>query len=135
MNRRLGVLLLALLLVACGQAAAGPGDPARGQQLFSGALPIAAGKAPPCANCHVVNVGEQASIGRNLSNIGTRAATTVPDQSAVEYLRTSIIDPDAYLVGGFQEGIMYREYRPALTEQQLNDMVAYLPTLQSGRDE
>jgi len=58
----------------------------------------------------------------------------VDGQSAEEYLRTSITDPDAYLAGGYQEGIMYRQYEQALTEQQIDDLVAYMLTLKGGQE-
>lgn len=68
-------------------------------------------------------------IGINLHDIGDRAGSVVPGQSAEEYLRISILDPDAYLAGNFQDGLMSREYPQALTEQQVSDLVAYMLTL------
>ena len=131
-----GLLFASLLLLAgCGSVAGGPvGDAANGQKLFSGEIPFAGGSAPTCSMCHTVTTGESLVLGPNLSNIGNRAATTIKGMSAVEYLRSSIVDPDAYLAGGFQEGIHYRGYRQALTPQQLNDLIAYLLTLKSGQD-
>lgn len=125
-----------LLLVACGSGSSAQvaGDPVNGQKIFSGEIAIADGNVPNCAGCHAVIPNEPASIGTNLSNIGNRAATTVPDQDAVTYLRTSIVNGDAYLAGGFQEGIHYRGYGEALTEQQINDLIAYMLTLKSGVD-
>lgn len=132
--RRL-VLLAALFLAACGTGATSSGDPAAGQQLFSGAKPIAGGNGPACETCHSVEPGMPGSIGQNLSNIGNRAATTVPGQAAEEYLRTAITDPDAFLSGGYQEGIMYRGYARDLTPQEISDLVAYMLTLKSGQDD
>lgn len=68
-------------------------------------------------------------IGTNLHDIGSRAGTMVPGQSAEDYLRTAIVDPDAFLAGGFQDGLMYREYEKVLTPQQINDLIAYMMTL------
>ncbi len=68
-------------------------------------------------------------IGINLHDIGDRAGSAVPGQSAEDYLRTSILDPDAYLAGNFQDGLMSREYPQALTDQQVSDLVAYMLTL------
>ena len=137
-NTRLsrGFLLASLLLLAgCGSVAEGPvGDATNGQKLFSGELPIAGGNVPVCSMCHTVTAGESLVIGPNLSNIGNRAATTLKGMSAMEYLRSSVIDPDGYLAGGFQEGIHYRGYGQALTPQQLNDLIAYLITLKSGQN-
>ncbi len=126
------VLLLAVLLGGCGTPPAG--DPISGQKLFAGETPIA-GDAPSCAGCHAVEAGESAGPGPNLSNIGNRAATTIQGMAPQEYLRASIVDPDAYLAGGWQEGIHSRGYGKVLTSQQLRDLVAYLLTLRSGSDE
>ncbi len=134
--RRTLIIAGLLFLTACGAVAHGSltGDPIKGQKLFSGEIPIVNGNPPTCASCHAVEVGEASPIGPNLSNIGNRAARTVEGQSAQEYLHTSIVDPDAYLAGGFQEGIMYRGYQQVLTSEEINDLVAYMLTLKSGQD-
>jgi cytochrome c len=125
-------LLTAVLLAACGGAA--PGDPQAGRQLFNGEIALDDPAATACSQCHSAEPGGISSLGTNLSNIGNRSATTVPGQSAEEYLRTSILDPDAFLAGNFQDGLMYRRYGNALTPQQINDLVAYMLTLKSGQD-
>lgn len=127
-------MIAGLLLAACGGSSASAGDPEAGRKLYMGETQLASADVPTCIGCHAINPGEPASIGTNLSNIGNRAATTVPGQSAEEYLRTSILDPDVYLAGGFQEGIHYRGYKQALTEQQVEDLIAYMLTLRSGQD-
>jgi cytochrome c553 len=123
--------VVALLLTACGTT---PGDPANGKRLFTGEALIANGNLPACATCHADTADGQSPLGPNLSNIGNRAAYTVEGQSGEAYVRTSILDPDAHLADGFQEGIMNREYAEGLTAQQVNDLVAYLLTLKSGQD-
>jgi hypothetical protein len=50
--------------------------------------------------------------------------------SAAEYLRESIVEPDAYVVEGFQPGTMTGDFDTVLTEQEIDDLVAYLLTLQ-----
>ncbi len=126
--------LILTLLVACGSTGGAAGNPANGKQLFDGSVTLADVRAPACATCHAIVPGEDTGSGQSLSNIGNRASATVPGQSAEEYLRTAITTPDAYLSGGYQEGIMYRGYAPALTTQQINDLVAYMLTLKSGQD-
>lgn len=129
-------LILALMIVWAGLVACGgspAGDPVTGELLYNGQT-LSDPNLPTCISCHPVQPGEAGNIGNNLSNIGNRAAVTVPDQTAEEYLRTSIVEPDAYLAGGFQEGIHYRGYKEALTQQQINDLVAYMLTLKSGQD-
>jgi cytochrome c553 len=132
MHTRLFLLIMVLLLAACGAVGGTAGDPARGQQLFDGAVAMASERAPACATCHSTKPGMDTGSGQSLSNIGNRAGTAVPGQSAEEYLRTAITNPDAFLSGNYQEGIMYRDYAQALTTQQINDLVAYMLTLKSG---
>jgi cytochrome c2 len=128
-------LLVALLLTACGgDPASDKSDPLAGGQLFNGEIALADRAALPCKECHSVEPGGDTSLGPGLSNIGVRAGTTIPGQTAEEYLRTSIVDPDAHLAGGFQDGLMYRGYKRALTTKQINDLVAYMLTLKSGQD-
>lgn len=132
-TRFLTLLIGAALLGACGSTAR-PGDPERGRAIFDGTTEIAGGNVPICISCHAIQAGEQSSIGNNLSNVGNRAAVTVRGQNADAYLRAAILDPDAYLVEGYQEGIHPRVYPQALTDQQVNDLIAYLLTLRSGED-
>jgi cytochrome c553 len=134
MRKQLPLLLILLLLAACGATGAAAGDPVNGKKLFDGEVPLADASAPACATCHSIEPGLDIGSGQSLSNIGNRAGTTVPNQTAAEYLRTSIASPDAYLAGGYQEGIMYRGYAQALTAQQINDLVAYMLTLKSGQN-
>lgn len=131
----LGVaMLLSFVLVACGGGGTQTGDAATGANLFSGASPIAGGNAPVCADCHSIEPGAISTIGPNLSNIGNRAGTTVAGMPATDYLREAIIDPDAFLAGGFQEGIHPRGYGTTLTRRQIDDLIAYMLTLRSGQD-
>ena len=121
------------LLAACGSVGGAAGDPEHGKQLFDGTVAMADARAPACATCHAIKPGLDTGSGQSLSNIGNRAGAAVPGQPAEEYLRTAITNPDAFLSGGYQEGIMYRGYAQALTTQQINDLVAYMLTLKSGQ--
>jgi cytochrome c len=118
------------LLVACAGGAAPLGDAERGRQLFTGEQPFTSANAPVCANCHFVRAEDGVMLGPNLAGVGAAAASRVAGQSAEQYLRTTLLDPDAYLVEGFQEGIMYRGYEEELTQQEVSDLIAYLLTLQ-----
>jgi mono/diheme cytochrome c family protein len=131
------VALVLVLLAGCGDtssstenkaSASGPGNPDAGKELFNRTLEIAG--APACVSCHVVDPEEPAIVGPNLSSIAARAGQRVPGQSAEEYLRTSIVDPYAYVVKGYEGGIMVRNYEDLLTQQQINDLVAYMMTLE-----
>ena len=133
----LRVLILGItiaLLAACGSGGGAAGNSANGKQLFDGVAAMGDARAPACATCHAIVPGGDTGSGQSLSNIGNRAGVTVPGQTAEEYLHTSITNPDAFLSGGYQEGIMYRDYAQAMTAQQINDLVAYMLTLKSGQD-
>ena len=137
-DRLIAVALTAIVafaaLAACGPAPASPGDADRGRQLFFEKLPLARGDTKACVDCHAVNLGERArGMGTNVAAIGLRAGDTVPGQPAEAYLRTAIVDPDAYLAGGYQDGLMFREYGKTLSEQQINDLIAYMLTLRQGQ--
>lgn len=96
------------------------GDAARGEQIFT--------VAQPCHTCHM-----DLPLGPPFSGeppMATLAATRRPGYTAEVYLYESIVNPNAYLVPGFQEGIMPEELGETLTEQDLADLVAYLLTMQ-----
>lgn len=105
-----------------------PGDPQVGKELFNRTQELAG--APTCKTCHVIGAGEPAIVGPNLNGIATRAGQRVEGQTAEEYIYTSIVDPYAYVVHGYQSSIMVRNYEQLLTQQQIHDIVAYLMTLE-----
>ncbi|MBZ0299520.1 MAG: c-type cytochrome [Anaerolineae bacterium] len=51
------------------------------------------------------------------------------DRDPVEYIRTSILDPGAYVVPSFPDNLMPRVYSEIFTEDEINDLIAYLLTL------
>lgn len=106
-----------------GAAGGATGDPKAGETLFTSAT---IGANPGCKTCHTIDGTKL--VGPSLQGIGTRAATRVPGQSAEEYIKTSILDPNAFVVEGFASGVM-PSFKPVLSDQQLNDLVAYLMTL------
>ena len=95
-----------------GEETALTGDPANGETLFGGA----------CAACH----GAEDGVGPALSGMGERAASRVDGMSAADYLHESIVEPGAYVVDGFNDGIMPNTYTEQYDEQQLADLVAYM---------
>jgi mono/diheme cytochrome c family protein len=53
--------------------------------------------------------------------------TVVADE---EYLRESIVDPNAQIVEGFFPGIMPGNYRDMLSDEDIDAIIAYIRTLQ-----
>ena len=103
------------------------GDPANGEVLFNEMQP-AAGFA--CVTCHFPNQEAQL-IGPGLLNVSTRAESRVPGTSAYDYIHTSIVDPSAFVVPGFPDNLMPKIYGEIFTEEQINDIIAFLFTLKS----
>ena len=60
--------------------------------------------------------------------VATRAETRVDGFDAYTYLITSVMQPDAYLVQGF-ENLMPNNLSKQLTGEELDAVVAYLQTL------
>lgn len=87
-----------------------------------------------CSTCHNP-AAQQRLIGPGLQGIGERAATRVEGQNAVEYLRNSILHPNDFIApaedGGpdYPASLMPQNYAQLWSEQQLNDIIAYLLTL------
>lgn len=129
MRNLLVVLAIAtLLLAACGGGGAAPASggnsaAAQGEALFK--QPVI-GSQPGCTTCHTVD--GKALVGPSLKGVASRAGQEVSGQSAEEYLKTSILDPNAHVVSGFTAGVM-QSYEKDLSAQQLADLVAYLQTL------
>src|SRR5690606_32112895 len=105
--------------------------------------PIAAGEnlfrnvAPPCQACHSTQPGVNMA-GPSLAGLASRAAEIIAspdytgDATDVEgYIRESIVAPSAYLLPGamYSAGgmsFMPNTYADTLSEEQLDDLVAYL---------
>jgi cytochrome c oxidase subunit 1 len=107
------------------------GDATRGEQIFK----QGAADAPPCAACHSLTPGQR-MVGPSLAGIATKAtqemakpAYTGKAKTVEEFLRESIVTPDAYVTEEFSPGVMYSNYGRQLTAEQIADLVAYLMTL------
>ena len=83
---------------------------------------------PGCITCHSLEKGV-VIVGPSMAGIAVRGSTTVDGQTSAEYIRASILTPDGYLVEGFAAGTMPQVWDDELTEEQIQDLVAYLETL------
>ena len=128
--RRLALILAALALAAAGCGGAEEtaplpenvegtvaqekpppqGEAAAGKSVFS---------SQGCGSCHVfAAAGTEGSIGPNLDN-------SLEGKDA-EYVRESIVDPNAQIAEGFSEGVMPQNYDEQLSPKQISDLVAFL---------
>jgi nitric oxide reductase subunit C len=132
------VLLITLTLAACGNGAASPptpeprGNPENGKALFN---QPALANGPGCTTCHGLEPG-QVIVGPSMAGVAGTAGNTIQKPgykgdaaNAADYLRESIAEPDIYAAEGFSTGVMPKNYAD-LSAQELDDLVAYLLTLQ-----
>lgn len=110
------------------------GDPTAGEALFINGNGISA----PCTSCHSVD-SDTIILGPSLQGIASQAGERVEGQSAEDYLRTSIVDPNDFLVPdtgtsvfapGGNSLMATQMYADLLSEQEVDDLVAYLLTLE-----
>lgn len=102
----------------------------RGKALFHGRA--------GCAACHKVGKlgkeikGPNMGVGDGMTQpIAVRAASRIGNLSAMEYIVTSIVDPDGYIVKGYVRGVMKRVDEPpiSLRETELIAIAAYLASI------
>lgn len=108
------------------------GDAANGEALFNTAFQTASGQWM-CANCH--STGENRLIGPGLAGISQWGGTMVEGEDAYQYIVHSITRPNDFIAppdagGPFPADLMPQNYAEILSEQQINDLAAYLLTLQ-----
>jgi cytochrome c peroxidase len=85
-----------------------------------------------CANCHIIPgvPGADGEVGPDLTTLGKVAGSRRPKTTAKEYIRESILDPDAFVApGDFEEGVMPRKFGKTLSEDDLHKLVDYLASL------
>jgi mono/diheme cytochrome c family protein len=80
-----------------------------------------------CLGCHVIAGMGGGSTGPELSNIGNVAATRKPGMSAEDYIKESVLNPNAFVVQGFQP--VMPPYQGRITDEQLNDLVQFYMSL------
>jgi ferredoxin/coenzyme F420-reducing hydrogenase delta subunit/cytochrome c2 len=100
-------------------------DPAAGERLY---YETASGVNAGCRICHSLEKDE-VIIGPSFYGIADRAGGRIPGLTAEEYLRQSIVEPNAFVVPGFPKGQMIQNFGTILTEEQINDLIAFLMTM------
>jgi mono/diheme cytochrome c family protein len=91
-------------------AEAPSGSPEAGKAVFA---------AQGCGNCHTfAPAGSTGTVGPNLTE-----ALAGKDP---EFVRESIVDPNAEVTSGYPAGVMPQTYKDQLTPKQLDDLVSFL---------
>ncbi len=110
------------------------GDPELGHQIWVDGGD-AAGTA--CSFCHSLDGsegpdGSEAPFANRRApswlGISEQAADRVPGMTAEEYLRQSIMDPSAFVVEGYDDGVMPNYLGGKMTEEHVDDLIAFLLT-------
>ena len=97
----------------------GEGDAAAGKTVFTNEA------NPACGSCHTFQAaGTNGQTGPNLDE----ALADDDPQSINE----SIVNPNAEIAEGFQEGVMPEDYGDKLSDKQLADLVAFLNENKGG---
>lgn len=129
----IATLSVAITLTACGRGSAVDplevGDPERGREIFENGGGLMSSNF--CSGCHSLDGSENPpghAHGPSLQGIAERAADRVPELSTVEYLRQSILDPSAYEVEGFSDNKMREGYKNVLSEEDIDNLVAFMLT-------
>jgi mono/diheme cytochrome c family protein len=127
--RRLLVLALAgLLLAACGGGKDNGNEDALSPQAARGKRLV---EEKGCLSCHTTDGSKGTGPtwkGLAGSQVKLTDGTTVTADA--DYLRRSILDPDAQTVAGFPPGLMAATIRPGtVSEEEAAAIVAYLQTL------
>jgi cytochrome c2 len=110
------------------------GDAERGQKLFAQQEKQASQTNASCTACHSLIAGE-IKVGPSLAGIADRAATREPGKTALQYIRESMQQPNAFIVPDaptFQangKSVMPEGLSNLMSAQDLADLIAYLQTL------
>ncbi len=116
---------------AGGASAAGGGELGGLEEAFA-ALP--AGKAGAgqavfaakgCSGCHSLEAGVRL-VGPSLKGVADQVNTRRPGYPPEIYLYESITRPSAFVVPGFQDGLMPKDFAETLAPQELADVIAFV---------
>ncbi len=131
------LLLAFLLLTACGGNTAGNSSTQAGTDSGSVSEYELLFAQKGCIACHTAAAETEAEqIGPSLLGLTTRSATTIAEstytgkaESVEAYIRESILEPEIYLVPGY-EPVMPPTYQASINEQEITDLIQYLLTFE-----
>ncbi len=108
-----------------GVAAAGGDETAAGRKLFTDT---------GCNACHTLaDAGSDATVGPSLDALAAEAARRERGQTPAEYVETSIVEPNAFVVPGFQKDLMPGDYGSQLSDAEIDTLVGYLLDVSKGK--
>jgi len=94
-----------------------PGDAPDGKRIFN---------AAGCGSCHALaDVGTAGNTGPRLDDLRAAASTRKPELAPEQYVKESIVAPNALIVAGFPRDLM-PAYGDRLTDEEVDALVEYL---------
>ena len=94
----------------------GQGNAANGKTVFNSA---------GCSGCHTFTAaGSSGTVGPNLDSLAADAQKA--GQALPLFVKTSIVDPSAYIAPGYQNGIMPATFATQLSASDIADLVAFI---------
>jgi cytochrome c oxidase subunit 2 len=85
-----------------------------------------------CGACHTLTAaGTTGKVGPDLDKLPAEAQQA--GQPLASFVRTSIVDPNAYVQHGYPKNVMPQTFGKALSAQQLGALVTYLTTSSKGK--
>lgn len=101
--------------------AAAPAGPRPPQELYV---------AMACSGCHKLDQNQtpdnQGQPGPNQGNLHETAATRVPGEDAETYVYNSIVNPSAFVVPGYPDGIMPKDFKTKMSEEEIRSLVKWI---------
>jgi cytochrome c oxidase subunit 2 len=78
-----------------------------------------------CGGCHTFTpAGTDAQVGPNLDNLAADAQKA--GEPVADYVKQSIVDPNAVIAAGYKPGVMPTSFGQTLSPEQLDALVVYL---------
>ena len=91
-----------------------------------GGSPVATFKANGCSACHTLTAAKATGkIGPDLDT-ALKVDAAKAGQPLAEFIKTSIIDPNAYISPGYQPNVMPATFKSTITGPTLDKLVQYL---------
>jgi cytochrome c oxidase subunit 2 len=104
-----------------GSTSGAAGDPANGKTVFTGSA--------GCGGCHTLAAaGTTATVGPDLDDLSPSAQKA--GQPLDEFIKTSIVDPSAFIAEGYPDGVMPTNFEQTLSSSDIDDLVAFISASQ-----